>query len=56
MDLEETEARNDYAGKDQQQFNRSTDISIVYYPAREFVEDTDLLKLQLLQNKFCRTW
>jgi hypothetical protein len=25
MDLEETEARNDCAGEDQQQFNRQTD-------------------------------
>jgi hypothetical protein len=25
MDLEETETKNDYAGEDQQQFNRPTD-------------------------------
>jgi hypothetical protein len=27
MDLEETEAKNDYAGEDQQEFNRPTDRS-----------------------------
>jgi hypothetical protein len=28
MDLEETEARNDYAGEDQQQFNRPTEVRL----------------------------
>jgi hypothetical protein len=26
MDIEETEAKNDFTGEDQQQFNRSTDF------------------------------
>jgi hypothetical protein len=45
LDLETTEVRNDYAGADQQRFNRQIDRPPVIH----------LSKLQRLQNKFLGT-